>query len=138
MDIFNFFMENWDNIIAVIALGGAALFGLIKFIPKWKDMSIEEKFAYIKRLLENLYPIAISLVTEAEMTYGAGTGKIKRASVIAALYDYIPDAYKIYITEDNLEAIMEAALEEAKEIWDSNEDVQNMINAAQGAESIED
>jgi len=127
MDIIHFIAEYWHDILVVVALVLGLIFSLVKFIPKWKGMSYQEKVAYITRLLENLLPSALSLVTQAEMEYGPGTGKLKRAAVIDELYSRIPDEFKAYVTEANLEEVLNKALEEAKYIWETNSEVKKLI-----------
>ena len=90
-------------------------------------MTTAEKMAYITRLLTNLVPIALVLVTDAEVAYGGGTGKLKRSYVIDELYKRIPDEYKKYITEENLDAVLNKALDEAKELWESNDSLKSII-----------
>ena len=84
--------------------------------------------AYITRLLTNLVPIALVLVTDAEIQFGGGTGPLKRSYVIDELYKRIPDEYKKYITEDNLDSIINKALEEAERLWVNNPRVNMMVN----------
>ena len=72
-------------------------------------------------------PIALSLVTNAEVIYGGGTGALKRAAVMDELYARIPDEFKKYIDESNLDNIIETALIEAKALWETNKDVQALI-----------
>lgn len=99
-----------------------------KFGPIVKGMSSKERIAYVTRLLTNLVPIALVLVTDAEIQFGGGTGKLKRSYVIDELYKRIPDEYKKYITEDNLDTIINRALEEAEKLWESNTAVNTMIH----------
>ena len=62
-----------------------------------------------------------------EIEFGPGTGKLKRSYVIDELYKRIPDDYKKYTTEDNLDAIITKALEEAERLWADNPNVNSMI-----------
>jgi len=100
---------------------------LKRWIPRWMSMSDEEKIAYVTRLLQNLVPIAFNLVTEPEITYGEKTGPIKRSFVLDELYIRIPDEFKQYVTVENLEAILESVLEDARVIWDSNEFMSTVV-----------
>jgi hypothetical protein len=77
--------------------------------------------------LTNLVPIALVLVTEAEIQFGSGTGTLKRSYVIDELYKRIPDEYKKYITEDNLDSIINKALEEAERLWANNPRINMMV-----------
>ena len=122
MEILRFIGTYWDDILVVLIL--LVSFGLAvkKWWPNWQTMSSAEKAAYVSRLLQNLIPIALGLVTE-----GGGTGKIKRAYVIDELYSRIPDEFKPYITEQNLDAILIKALDEAKVLWEENTQIKALI-----------
>lgn len=61
-----------------------------------------------------------SLVTEAEKAYGGGTGVLKLASVVTAIYPKLPKLFKALVTEKKLVQIIEDVLLEAKKKWDSN------------------
>jgi hypothetical protein len=78
---------------------------------------VEEKIAYIKRILENLTPLTLLLVTDAEIQFGRGSGQFKRSYVLNELYKRIPDEYKKYITEDNLDVIINTSLPKAESLW---------------------
>lgn len=84
------------------------------------SLSNEEKIALTRRLLTNLTPIALYLVTEAEVKFGEETGQLKRAYVIDQLYARMPEIFKPYITEANLDIILEMALSSAKVMWEEN------------------
>lgn len=127
MEILRFIGTYWDDILVVLILLVSFGFAVKKWWPNWQTMSSAEKAAYVSRLLQNLIPIALGLVTEAETQYGGGTGKIKRAYVIDELYSRIPDEFKPYITEQNLDAILIKALDEAKVLWEENTQIKALI-----------
>ena len=131
MKVLLFIAEHWHDILVVILLLVSAIMGVMKWFkknwPAFKEMSVEERTAYVTRLLQNLVPIALVLVTNAEIDFGGGTGKLKRSQVIDELYKRIPDEYKKYITEDNLEAIINAALESAEKLWEENPKVKSVV-----------
>ena len=54
------------------------------------------------------------LVTDAEIQFGGKTGQLKRSYVIDELYKRIPDEYKKFITEENLDSIINKVLPEAE------------------------
>lgn len=141
MKILEFIMENWDNILVGIAMVGALITGVYQWVkingPKFAAMTSAEKIAYVKRLLENLIPVALVLVTDAEIKWGGGTGELKRADVIDQLYARIPDEFKKYITEENLDAVLEAALEAAKKLWGDNPNVKQVMLNARSLPSLE-
>ena len=106
MNVLLFLAEYWQDILVVIlinAVVASSITGLNKWTKKngpiLAQMTVQEKIAYTTRLLTNLAPIALALVTKAEIDYGGGTGVLKRSYVIDELYKRIPDEYKKYITE---------------------------------------
>ena len=131
MKVLLFIARYWQDILVIILLAVSVVTGLNKWVKKngpiFKEMSAAEKIAYITRLLQNLVPIALVLVTDAEIAYGGGTGQLKRSYVIDELYKRIPDEYKKYITEDNLDSIINKALEEAEKIWSTNTKVKELV-----------
>lgn len=141
MKVLLFVANHWHDILVVILLIMSGIAGINQWIKKngpiFKQMSLHERIAYIKRLLTNLAPIALVLVTDAEIQFGGGTGQLKRSYVIDELYKRIPDDYKKYITEDNLDAIINKALEEAEKLWSGNPKVKKIVygEAPKGVES---
>jgi hypothetical protein len=131
MQVLLFIARHWQDILVVILLFASVMTGLTKWRAKYgpifEKMSMGEKMAYITRLLTNLVPIALVLVTDAEIQFGGGTGTLKRSYVIDELYKRIPDEYKKYITEDNLDSIINKALEEAERLWANNPRVNMMV-----------
>jgi hypothetical protein len=131
MQVLLFIAHHWHDILVVILLIASIITGISKWTAKhgpiFEKMSLGEKMAYITRLLTNLVPIALVLVTEAEIQFGGGTGTLKRSYVIDELYKRIPDEYKKYITEDNLDSIINKALEEAERLWANNPRVNMMV-----------
>ena len=80
----------------------------------------EEKIANTKRILTNLVPIALLLITNAEYMYGGKTGPFKRSYVIDGLNCRVPDEYKKYIKEENLDVIINNILPKAEGLWVDN------------------
>ena len=121
MNILLFVAEHWHDFLVGTILIAIAIVGIQQWIkvkgPIFNAMTVKEKIAYITRLLTNLVPIALVLVTDAEITFGGKTGPLKRSYVIDELYKRIPDEYKKYITEENLDAIINKVLPEAQELW---------------------
>lgn len=131
MDIIKFVTSNWDEILVVIALIAVLFISVSewikKFGPIFNQMSTAEKLKYIVQLISNLVPIALALVTDAEIQFGDGTGPIKRSWVIGQLYQRIPDEFKKYITEEDLSEVVEDALLQAKILWENNEAVARYV-----------
>ena len=80
----------------------------------------EEKIANTKRILTNLIPISLLLITNAEYLYSGKTGPFKRSYVIDELYKRIPDEYKKYVKEENLDIIINNVLSQAEGLWVDN------------------
>lgn len=131
MNILLFLAKNWHNILVVVLLTISVIAVINQWVAKngpiLKKMSVAERIAYVTRLLMNLAPIALVLVTDAEIEFGGGTGKLKRSYVIDELYKRIPDEYKKYITEENLDMIINKALEEAEKLWSDNAQVKSLV-----------
>jgi hypothetical protein len=131
MDVLLFIAAHWHDILVVILLIVSLITGLNRWVvkngPIFQKMSVVERIAYITRILTNLAPIALVLVTNAEIQFGGGTGQLKRSYVIDELYKRIPDEYKKYITEENLDAIIDKALEEAEKLWSANHKVKEIV-----------
>lgn len=131
MNVLRFIGGNWDNILIGLILIAAAITGIMRWVkvkgPVFSAMSAAEKTAYITRLLVNLVPGALALVTDAEIEFGGKTGALKRSQVIDELYMRIPDEYKQYVTADNLDAIINKVLPEAKKLWAENPAVRQIV-----------
>jgi len=134
MHILRFIADHWHDILIAAVLVAAAITGISKWIrvkgPIFNAMSGPEKIAYITRLLTNLIPSALVLITDAEIQFGGGTGVLKRSYVICELYKLIPDEYKKYITEENLDAIINKVLPEAQKLWSDNTAVKSLMEGA--------
>lgn len=101
-----FLTENWADLAGIVLL----LSTLIIVKPSLR-MPVIERTAYIKRLLQNLMPIALLIVYEADKTYTTHE-RLKRSYIIDALYLRIPEDYRCYITIDNLDMIIDNARDE--------------------------
>lgn len=131
MNILTFVLDHWHDILTCIVLIAATITGIKQWTktngPIFKTMTASEKIAYVKRLLSNLVPIAMVLVTDAEIQYGGNTGILKRSYVIDELYQRIPDEYKKYITEENLDSIIDAVLPKAEKLWVDNPEIKRIM-----------
>lgn len=133
MNVFKFVVANWSDILVLLVLIASSIAGIKQWIkvkgPIFNKMTSAEKIAYVTRLITNLVPIAMTLVTDAEITYGGGTGILKRSEVIKQLYNMIPDEYKMYVTEENLDAVINKVLPEAQKLWEENSQIKALIEA---------
>ena len=131
MEVISFIAKYWHDILVVILLIISIIVGAQQWIKKngpiFKKMTVQERVAYITRLLTNLAPIALVLVTNAEIQYGGGTGTLKRSYVIDELYKRIPDEYKKYVTEENLDDIINMSLLQAEKLWNENPKITSLV-----------
>ena len=102
MNVINFIVQNWDFVLLIVVAVAAIIFAIFK-----GNKSVVMRMLY-------------SLVTEAEQIYGAGTGSLKLAAVIDAIYPSLPAVIKLFITDETLVRWVETALETAKEAWKKN------------------
>jgi hypothetical protein len=111
MNVLNFLLSNWDSVLVVLAV----LAGGVVLIAK-KEYAVLDK-------------IVLALVTEAEKKYGGGTGAVKLAAVVDWLYPKIPAIIRLFISERQIEQIIERVLAEAQKKWESNPNLSTYIKS---------
>ena len=109
MNVINFIVAHWDIITLVIAAVTVVVYTVFK-----GNKSV------VMRML-------FSLVTEAEKSFGAGTGALKLASVIEQVYPKLPTIIKTFISAETLAKWVEEALVLAKKKWEENLNLQAYI-----------
>ncbi len=109
MNVLNFIVQNWDFILLIVAAVAAIVFAIFK-----GNKSVVMKMLY-------------SLVTEAEQIYGAGTGSLKLAAVIDAIYPKLPAVIKTFVSDKTIVKWVEEALEAAKDAWQKNDAIADYI-----------
>lgn len=109
MNVINFVIEHWDIITLVIAALSAIVYAIFK-----GNKSV-------------VMSMLFSLVTEAEKSFGTGTGSLKLASVINQVYPKLPTIIKTFITSETLIKWVEEALVLAKKKWEENLNLQAYI-----------
>jgi len=67
------------------------------------------------------------LVTQAEAEFGSGTGDLKYAAVTTWLYERIPAILKFFFTAKQIDAMIEAAVEQMKEYLKKNVSAQAFV-----------
>lgn len=102
MNIITFLLANWDSVLVVLA-------SVIAFAVLYKRGETK----IIKAIL-------FRLVTDAERLYGGGTGELKKAAVIEWIYDKIPAILKLFITQKELDTMIDDVLTYAKQKWTAN------------------
>lgn len=109
MNVLTFLAKNWDSVLVVVAF-----LALVVVLIKRGETKI------LKQILFNL-------VTQAEKQFGSGTGSLKYAAVADWIYQRIPAVLKLLFTSNDIEKMIEAALEEAKKAWGANENLKGYI-----------
>ncbi len=109
MSILDFLLQNWDSVLVILAFLGFAA-ALVK----------RGETKILKKILFNL-------VVQAEKQFGGGTGELKFAAVADWIYQRIPAILKLLFTEKDIANMIEAALEEAKRAWGTNENIRTYI-----------
>lgn len=115
MEVIKFWVENWDSLLVVVA------FCLICI-------------ALVKRgQTKKLQTILFNLVTQAEREFGSGTGKLKFAAVSDWVYQRLPLILKVLFTQEDIDKMIESALEEAKKQWGANKNLQEVVAVGDAA-----
>ena len=110
MNVLTFLAKNWDSVLVVVAF-----LAVVVVLIKRGETKI------LKQILFNL-------VTQAEKQFGSGTGSLKYAAVADWIYQRIPAVLKLLFTSSDIEKMIEAALEEAKKAWGTNENLKGYID----------
>lgn len=105
MKIIEFIIYNWSDIL----LAFSVLFIIIY-------SSFNNKLDYLRADL-------FSLVTEAEKIYGGKTGEIKLMYVVRKIHAKMPVILKTFLSEKQLEKIIEKVLVKAKNIWSEKTEI---------------
>ncbi len=116
-----FINENWTSILVIFGL----ILMLWKKIENYNKLSTEEKIAIAKRQIQERM---LKLISDAEENYEdwAKAGEIKRAEVIARIYDEYPILSSV-VNQDELIAWIDeqidAALPTLRDLWEKKEAV---------------
>lgn len=114
-----FINENWTSILVIFGL----ILMLWKKIENYNKLSTEEKIAIAKRQIQERM---LKLISDAEENYEdwAKAGEIKRAEVIARIYDEYPILSSV-VNQDELIAWIDeqidAALPTLRDLWEKKE-----------------
>jgi hypothetical protein len=102
-------IANWDSVLLVIVF----VVGMLVML----------KMGYIKQVRHILF----YLVTEAEATFGAGTGTLKYAAVTTWLYEKLPTVAKVVLTAAKVDELIEDAVTRMKVYLEENPHAQELI-----------
>lgn len=118
-------MEKFQLVLTLIVflITGGALIGLttVYFKNKKGEVTDEELEKAKKIVITILEKVGLALFTDAETTYGGGTGVLKMSSVLFKIVELLPDNIKGIVPLDWLTEQAEFYLEEAKKKWLANE-----------------
>lgn len=104
-----FLAQYWDSILVVV------LFIVICIVLVKKGSA-----KYVKQML-------FYLVTQAEAEFGSGTGDLKYAAVTTWLYEKLPAILKFFFTAKQIDAMIEAAVDQMKEYLQKNASAQAFV-----------
>lgn len=62
----------------------------------------------------------LCLVTQAEKDFGGGTGVLKKSTVVTAVYERLPSALRLFISEKTISDMIDSAVTDAKVKWKNN------------------
>lgn len=111
-----FIAENWYLIIAAIAVVAVGCYTVYVFAKKPTDAQLQS----IKEWM-------LFAVTEAEKALGSGTGKLKLRYVYDMFITKFPGLGKV-ISFDMVSMMVDEALEEMREMLETNKAVQDYVN----------
>jgi len=77
--------------------------------------------------IKKIKEIVLALCVNAEITYGGGTGAIKKSSVIEAIYDLLPGWAKVFISDKTISDLVEEGKAQMDELANSNIMVNNLL-----------
>lgn len=77
--------------------------------------------------IKKIKEIVLALCVNAEITYGGGTGAIKKSSVIEAIYDLLPGWAKVFISDKTISDLVEEGKAKMDELANSNIMVNNLL-----------
>lgn len=118
MSIIQFLAANWDSVLVVLAF----LVLVVVLIKRGQTKTLKQ--------------ILFNLVTQAEKQFGGGTGDMKFAAVADWIYQRIPAVLKLLFTEKDIANMIEAALEEAKKAWGTNENLKVYVETSPIVENL--
>lgn len=105
----NFLQNNMANMIVILIV----LIGLFIGIKAGYEKQIKQFLLY--------------LVVKAEKEFGGKTGELKFAAVASWIYEKLPAIARIFISSDNIEELIEEAVELMKKYLAENENAKAIV-----------
>lgn len=98
----NLIIQYWDSFLAVAIF----IIVVLLMIKRGATKQVKEMLFY--------------LVTEAEKSFGGGTGALKYAAVTTWLYERLPAIVKFLFTAKQIDKMIEQAVKDMKDYLDKN------------------
>lgn len=102
--------SNLDSIFVLLIFAGLA----IRALRRDKETALRNMLLY--------------LVTEAEVTFGDGTGEIKYAAVVTWAHERLPTFFKMLFTEKQIDKMIEDAVRNLTQYLEGNPELQAIID----------
>lgn len=71
-------------------------------------------FLYLKGKKKLVAQIILSLVAQAEQTFGSGRGELKYAFVVERLYGILPGVVRVFFSRKEIDNLIEVSVEHLK------------------------
>lgn len=99
----NFLINNLDGVLLIIG----SIFALFA--------------SYKHKSFEGIRQMLFAVITKAEEEYGPGMGLLKMADVASYVWEHIPGVLQLFVSQKDVENLIEKALQEAKGKWAQSE-----------------
>ena len=110
-----YILNNWPLVVAAIAVLVVAIVAVLNFIQKPTDEQIESFRQWI-----------LFIVIRTEKKLGSGTGKLKLRYAYDKFLERFPYLAK-FISFDKFSEYVDQALEQMKELLNTNSNIQNYV-----------
>lgn len=110
MDVLQFIINNFDNLIAILIIFTAIIFAFMAL-----------KYPMLKEQLKQL-------ITEAEIKFPMeNSGELKKSEVLRQIYELLPSWMKTFVSYGMLSWVIEKTLILCKKMWEENENIGSYI-----------
>jgi hypothetical protein len=115
--------DNWTMVLMCVVI-------VISLAHRAKVFFSKSKEEQVKIALEQVRLGMLDLVTEAEKTYGSGTGTLKRSQVIQKVFERYPILSKVTSVDSltiQLDKMINDSLSDMRKLLESNESFQKLV-----------
>jgi hypothetical protein len=115
--------DNWTMVLMCVVI-------VISLAQRAKVFFSKSKEEQVKIALEQVRLEMLDLVTEAEKTYGSGTGTLKRSQVIQKVFERYPILSKVTSVDSltiQLDKMINDSLSDMRKLLESNESFQKLV-----------